>query len=99
MTINKTINGDEAVLSVIGRLDASNAKDLENMVKGTAAGVNRLVLDLEKLEYISSAGLRVLLIAVQLMEGRGEFLIQNPCEAVKDVFEVTGFIDILTISE
>ncbi|MBD9198210.1 MAG: LysR family transcriptional regulator [Clostridiales bacterium] len=72
-------------------------KKLEEELRGSVDGVSRLVFDLAKLEYISSAGLRVLLAMQKLMNQQGEMMLQNVNEAVMEVFEVTGFSDILRI--
>lgn len=80
-----------------GRLDTTTAPGLEAELKKRIKEVEKLVFDFEKLEYISSAGLRVLLSAQKVMNRQGSMVIQNVNENVMDVFEVTGFVDILTI--
>ncbi len=97
MTITKAQNGSELKLALEGRLDTTTAPDLEAELKTALDGVTELTMDLEKLEYISSAGLRVLLSTQKIMNKQGEMKIANVTEAVMDVFEVTGFSDILTI--
>ena len=92
-----TIEDGKAVFSLEGRLDTTTAPDLEQKLRASLDGVSELTLDLEKLEYISSAGLRVLLAAQKLMSKKGEMKVKNVNEAVSEVFEVTGFSDILTI--
>jgi anti-sigma B factor antagonist len=97
MTINKTQNGTALTLALEGRLDTMTAPELEAELKKSLDGVETLNLDFSKLEYISSAGLRVLLSAHKLMTAKGGMKVTNVNEIVKEVFEVTGFADILTI--
>ncbi len=97
MKINKTENQAELVLSLEGRLDTSTAPTLEAELKKSIEGKTALVFDLANLEYISSAGLRVLLSAQKVMSRQGNMIVKNVNEAVMDVFEITGFCDILTI--
>ena len=97
LNINKTIENGKAVFELEGRLDTVTAPDLENELKNSQDGVTELVLDFEKLDYISSAGLRVLLTAQKAMSKQGEMKILHVNEMVNEVFEVTGFSDILTI--
>lgn len=97
MEINKTQNGTELVLALGGRLDTTTAPELEAVIKGDLNGVEKLIIDMEKLEYISSAGLRVLLQAQKTMNKQGSMKIVKACDEIKEVFEITGFSDILTI--
>ena len=97
MTINETRNGEALVIEVGGRLDATTAPELEKTIDGIPADVKELVIDMEKLEYISSAGLRVLLAAHKKMNKAGSLTLKNVCDEVMKVFEMTGFADILTI--
>ncbi len=97
MNISMNRNGNELIISVDGRLDTLTAPDLEEQLESALEGVEKLVFDFEKLEYISSAGLRVLLTALQLMEGQGEMKVRNVRPEVMDVFVVTGFLDDLTV--
>ena len=97
MTIKKNLNGTELNVKVVGRLDTTTAPELEGAVMGSLAGVEKLVLDFSELEYLSSAGLRVLLQAQKTMNKQGEMIIKNVNETVSEIFEVTGFADILTI--
>ena len=97
MTIEKNLNGTELNVKVVGRLDTTTAPELEAAVMGSLAGVEKLVLDFTELEYLSSAGLRVLLQAQKTMNKQGEMIIKNVNETIHEIFEVTGFIDILTI--
>jgi len=97
MTINKNLNGSTLCIALEGRLDTTTAPDLENELKASLNGVTELILDFEKLDYISSAGLRVLLSAQKTMTKQGSMKIIHVNEMVMEVFEVTGFSDILTI--
>ena len=97
MTITMKRDGAELVIALEGRLDTLTAPELEKELEPALEGVEKLVFDFEKLEYISSAGLRVMLAAMQVMEEQGELTVKNVCPEVMDVFEVTGFIDDLTI--
>ena len=97
MTITKMRNGAELKLALEGRLDTNTAPELEAELQTALDGVTELTMDLDKLEYISSAGLRVLLSTQKIMNKQGEMKVSNVSETVMDVFEVTGFSDILTI--
>lgn len=97
MTIEKTLNGAELTVVVAGRLDTITAPELETSLRASYAGVSKLVLDFAALDYVSSAGLRVILQAQKTMNRQGEMVIRNVNEGINEVFEVTGFIDILTI--
>ena len=97
MNIQKTLSGAALTVALEGRLDTTTAPKLEEELRSSVDGVSRLVFDLAKLEYISSAGLRVLLAMQKLMNQQGEMVLQNVNEAVMKVFEVTGFSDILRI--
>lgn len=97
MNIQKTASGTTLTVAPEGRLDTTTAPKLEEEPRGSVDGVSRLVFDLAKLEYISSAGLRVLLAMQKLMNRQGAMLLRNVNEAVMEVFEVTGFSDILSI--
>ena len=99
MTINKKLDGSTLNLAVEGRLDTTTAPQLEGEVRSSLNGVTELVMDFSGLEYISSAGLRVLLSAQKVMNKQGKMVIRGANEVVKEVFEVTGFSDILTIEE
>ena len=97
MTINKQQNGSVLTIAVQGRLDTTTAPDLEKEIKNGLDGVTELIMDFEKLDYISSAGLRVLLSAQKQMSKQGSMKVIHVNELVMEVFEVTGFTDILTI--
>jgi anti-sigma B factor antagonist len=97
MTIEKNLNGTELTITLAGRLDTTTAPQLEAEFKQNIGGVEKLVLDFAALEYLSSAGLRVLLAVQKVMNKQGEMIIKNVNDTVNEIFEVTGFIDILTI--
>lgn len=97
LNINKTIEDGKAVFSLAGRLDTVTAPAFENELKDSLKDVRELTIDCAELEYISSAGLRVLLAAQKVMSRQGEMKLTNVREIVQEVFEVTGFSDILTI--
>ena len=97
MTINKVRIDSELTLVIDGRLETTTAPELESVVKSELAGVTSLIFDFKKLEYISSAGLRVLLSAQKVMNAQGEMKIRGANEIVTEIFEITGFSDILTI--
>ena len=97
MTIEIKKNVDELVLEITGRVDTITAPALEKTINENLEGVKTLILDLKSLEYISSAGLRVLLSAQKKMQQVGSMKVINVCELVMEVFEMTGFADILNI--
>ena len=97
MTINKTQNATSLTVAVAGRLDTTTAPQLEAELKGSLDGIAELTMDLGAMEYISSAGLRVLLSAQKIMNKQGEMKVTGANETVMEVFEVTGFSDILNI--
>ena len=84
-------------LALIGRLDTTTAPELEAVVKENVEGVTALTLDFAKLEYISSAGLRILLASQKIMNKQGTMVIRNVNADIMEVFEITGFSDILTV--
>ncbi len=97
MTINKDLKGTELIISLEGRLDTITAPELEKELNASLNGVQALTFDFDKLEYISSAGLRVLLAAQKCMNKQGTMVVRNVNETISEIFEVTGFNDILTI--
>lgn len=98
MKINKKAEGDKLTVSLEGRLDTTTAPELEGELKGTLEGVKELIIDLKGIEYISSAGLRVLLSAHKSMSAAGgSMVIKGANEEIMEIFDVTGFIDILKI--
>ena len=97
MVINKQRSGDTLTIAPEGRLDTVTSPELEKAVKGSLDGVTELIFDLAGLEYISSAGLRVLLSSQKIMNGKGSMKVIHANEMIAEVFEITGFTDILTI--
>ncbi|MBO4676314.1 MAG: STAS domain-containing protein [Oscillospiraceae bacterium] len=97
LNINKTIENGKAAFSLEGRLDTVTSPSLEAELKDALDGVSELTMDFKKLEYISSAGLRVLLAAQKEMNKRGSMKLTHVGETIMEIFEVTGFTDILTI--
>lgn len=97
MNINKNLNGNELTITLEGRLDTITAPQLEAELSESIGGVEKLVLDFSALEYLSSAGLRVLLTAQKIMNKQGEMIVRNVNETIMEIFEVTGFCDVLTI--
>ena len=97
MTIDKILKGKELILNLAGRLDATTAPALESELKAYIDELEMLTIDFKGLEYVSSAGLRVLLFAQKVMNKQGKMVIRNVNETINEMFEVTGFIDILTI--
>ena len=97
MTIGKYRDGSALTLAPEGRLDTITSPELEKVLKESLDGVSELTLDFAKLDYISSAGLRVLLAAQKTMNRQGSMKIVHVCETIMEIFEVTGFLDILTI--
>ena len=97
MTILKEQTGNALTIRLEGRLDTTTSPQLEEELKKSLPGAEELVFDFSKLDYISSAGLRVLLSAQKVMAGKGGMVVKNVNEIVQEVFEVTGFCDILTI--
>lgn len=97
MDIEKSLNGAELTFRLAGRFDTNTAPHFEIELKKSLADAEKLVLDFSDLEYLSSAGLRVLLAAHKVMYTRGGMIIRNVNETVAEIFDVTGFSDILTI--
>ena len=97
LNIKKTADGSALNVALEGRLDTSTSPQLEEELKGSLDGVTSLIFDLEKLEYISSAGLRVLLSAQKVMNKQGKMAIRNVKPEIMEIFDVTGFVDILNI--
>lgn len=97
MTIEKSQEGSRLNITLEGRLDTMAAPKLEAELKRSVSDIEELIFDFEKLEYISSAGLRVLLSAQKVMNKQGSMTVKNVNDIVMEVFEVTGFVDILTI--
>ena len=99
MKIPKTQNGNSLYLALEGRLDTNTAPELEASIKGSIDGVEELTIDMEALDYLSSAGLRVLLGTQKIMNKQGSMRVTHVNDTIMDIFEVTGFADILTIEK
>ena len=97
MEISMKKDAKALVVSLIGRLDTTTAPQLEAKLKEQIDGVENLVIDFEQLEYISSAGLRVILAAQKIMNKQGSMVVRKVNPEIMEVFEITGFSDILTI--
>ena len=97
MTIEIKKLADETIIEVVGRLDTITAPELQDKINLLSSDVKELVLDMEKLEYVSSAGLRVILLAQKKMSKIGTLKLVSVCETIMEVFEITGFVDILNI--
>ncbi len=97
MLINKNQRGESLTIAVIGRLDARTAPALEVAVKESTNNLKSLTIDVSELEYISSAGLRVFLMAQKIMNRQGKMVVSGANKTVREVFEITGFANILTI--
>ena len=97
MTIERNVIGVAATMKIVGRLDTSTAPALEAAIDGCGADIKELILDCSALEYVSSAGLRVILKAQKMMNAKGSMKLIGVNETVMEVFDITGFADILTI--
>lgn len=97
MEIQKTRTGEKLFVAVTGRVDTTTAPQFETEVRSSLEGVTELVFDFAGVEYISSAGLRVLLSAQKTMNAQGKMRLCHVCPEVMEVFDITGFSDILTI--
>ncbi|OWV01752.1 STAS domain-containing protein [Fibrobacter sp. UWR2] len=97
MTINKIKENDSLMIALEGRLDTLTAPKLDAEIQGALDGIKSLVFDFEKLAYISSAGLRILLAAQKIMNKQGTMVIRNAGPEIREIFDVTGFSDILTL--
>lgn len=97
MTIEKTIDKESITLIISGRLDTQTAPELEKELDGIISGIKELTFDMTNLEYVSSAGLRVILKAQKAMKAQGSMKLIGVNESIMEVFDITGFLDILTI--
>jgi anti-sigma B factor antagonist len=97
MEIIKTLNGDELTIALKGELNSSTAPELEKLITASVKGLKKLIFDFAELEYISSAGLRILLVSKKVMDKQGSLIVRHCNESVMDIFEITGFKDILDI--
>ncbi len=99
MELKKNQSGDSLTIDIIGRLDAATAPQLEKELNASLGGIKTLTLNFNQLEYIASAGLRVLLVAQKRMNKQGNMIIKNVSNEVKEVLDMTGFINFLRIEE
>lgn len=97
MKIDKAKENDRLTIALEGRLDTLSAPQLDAELQDAYEGIKLLVFDFEKLAYISSAGLRILLAAQKIMSQQGSMVIKNACDEIREIFDVTGFSDILTL--
>ena len=97
MNIAKKLEDKKLTISIDGRLDTSTAPELDEELKASLGGIEELVMDFTGMEYISSAGLRVLLSAQKAMNAQGEMIVTGANNTVMEIFDITGFTDILTI--
>ena len=97
MKIIKDLNNGNLVVSIIGEINSFTAPELEEVIKNDLNGVKSLVFDFKEVEYLSSAGLRVLLVAQKIMSKQGKMSLRNVNKSVMEVFEITGFSNILDI--
>ena len=97
MQVEKQVKGDTLVMAISGRIDSVTSIELQNIVDNSLQGVAHLVLDLEKVEYVSSAGLRVILAAHKIMSRQGTMNLIKVPDFVREVFEITGFDSVLNI--
>lgn len=97
MEIKKNIENEKLIINLSGRLDTITAPELEKELNSSLPGPLELIFNMDELEYISSAGLRVILKAQKIMNDNGSMKVINVNESIMEVFEITGFIDILTI--
>jgi anti-sigma B factor antagonist len=99
LNIKMDKNGDQMTVSLEGRLDTTTAPDLEKQLKSELGSTKELIFDFEKLDYISSAGLHVLLSTQKVMNKQGSMVVRKVSDSIKEIFDVTGFVDILTIED
>jgi len=97
MTISKELKNDALIIKVSGRLDTNTSPDLEQELKSSLDDIHELIFEFQELDYISSAGLRVLLAAQKIMNNQGSMKLTGVRPEIMEIFEVTGFTDILTI--
>lgn len=97
MDIIKNKNENTLEISIVGRLDTTTAPQLDAEISSSVSGITELILNLENLAYVSSAGLRIFLSAQKIMNKQGKMIVKNPNADIREVFDITGFSDILTI--
>lgn len=95
MEIIKSLDNDVLTVKVIGELNTTTYDQLEKSISESIKGVNTLIFDFEKLSYISSAGLRVLLVAKKALGSNGRMIVRNANKSIMDIFEITGFVNVL----
>lgn len=99
MTITKNVVGEQLTVVIEGRVDTTTAPTLEEEVKASVDGITELIFDFAKVDYISSAGLRVLLSMQKVMNKQGSMVVKGANDDIKEIFDVTGFVDILDIED
>lgn len=99
MTITKNVVGEQLTVVIEGRVDTTTAPTLEEEVKASVDGITELIFDFAKVDYISSAGLRVLLSMQKVMNKQGSMVVKGANDDIKEIFDVTGFVDILNIED
>ena len=95
MKINQTLNGTELTIALVGELNSTTAPELDDFISKSLNGVQTLIFEFKDLSYISSAGLRILLTSKKVMDKQGKMIVRNANESVMEVFEITGFANIL----
>lgn len=99
MEIIKALNGNELTLTVVGELNTSTYGELEQVVSSSLNGIKTLIFDFAKLDYISSAGLRILLMSKKIMDKQGKMIIRHANQSVMEIFEITGFANVLDFED
>lgn len=99
MTIEKTLNNQELIIKPIGEINTVTAPEVEEVIKNDLGNITSLIFDFSELEYLSSAGLRVLLVAQKLMNKKGTMSLRHVNNSVKEIFDITGFSNILDIQD
>ena len=99
MNVVKTKNGSELLIELEGSINSATAPELNNILEESVKDITSLILDFKKVDYISSAGLRVLLVFFKVMSKQGNMVIRHPNSNVMDIFQMTGFVNILNIEQ
>lgn len=97
MKFEKIINGNSAIFKPFGNIDTTTAPEFEKIINGMDDNITDLVIDMSEVEYVSSAGLRLLLMTQNIMDEKGSLIVKNICQDIMDIISVTGFDEILTI--
>lgn len=97
MEILKKLDGSELTISLVGELNSSTAPELDKLISESLKGVTTLIFDFEKLDYLSSAGLRILLVSQKAMDKQGKMIVRHVNDEIMDILSMTGFVSILTI--